>query len=42
MRQEDIAAKFGVERSTISKILKNKAKWLKVPDDETFHSARYR
>ncbi|KAG9121844.1 hypothetical protein FRC07_002031 [Ceratobasidium sp. 392] len=27
-RQEDIALKYGVERSTISKILKNKDKWL--------------
>ncbi|KAG9102298.1 hypothetical protein FRC06_002143 [Ceratobasidium sp. 370] len=27
-RQEDIAMKYGVERSTISKILKNKDKWL--------------
>lgn len=29
-RQEDIALKYGVERSTISKILKNKDKWLTV------------
>ncbi|QRW15129.1 Tc5 transposase DNA-binding domain protein [Ceratobasidium sp. AG-Ba] len=29
-RQEDIALKYGVERSTISKILKNKDKWLSV------------
>jgi hypothetical protein len=35
VRQEDIARKWGVERSTISKILKHKAKWLSVPADET-------
>lgn len=33
-RQEDIASKFGVERSTISKILKYKQKWLTMPDHE--------
>ncbi|KDQ25986.1 hypothetical protein PLEOSDRAFT_1106869 [Pleurotus ostreatus PC15] len=27
-RQEDIAARYGVERSTISKILKHRSKWL--------------
>lgn len=29
-RQEDIASKFHIERSTVSKILKGKEKWLKV------------
>lgn len=29
-RQEDIASKFAVERSTVSKILKSKDKWMKV------------
>ncbi|KAG8876830.1 hypothetical protein FRB97_003896 [Tulasnella sp. 331] len=29
-RQEDIATKFNVERSTVSKILKSKEKWMKV------------
>jgi hypothetical protein len=33
-RQEDIAARYNVERSTISKILKNKERWLGCPDDE--------
>lgn len=33
-RQEDIAGRYGVERSTISKILKAKAKWLNVPTEE--------
>lgn len=32
-RQEDIAVRYGVERSTISKILKEKERWLNVPDD---------
>ncbi|KDQ62590.1 hypothetical protein JAAARDRAFT_465353 [Jaapia argillacea MUCL 33604] len=41
-RQEDIAAKYGVERSTISKILKNKAKWLNVPDHEDMLVAKHR
>lgn len=33
-RQEDIAARYNVERSTISKILKNKERWLGCPDDD--------
>ena len=33
-RQEDIAARFSVERSTISKILKNKDRWLNMDDTE--------
>jgi len=33
-RQEDIAARFSVERSTISKILKNKDRWLSMDDTE--------
>ena len=33
-RQEDIAARFSVERSTISKILKNKDRWLTMDDTE--------
>ncbi|KAF8610597.1 hypothetical protein BDV93DRAFT_20635 [Ceratobasidium sp. AG-I] len=37
-RQEDIALRYGVERSTISKILKNKDKWLSV-DTHTRKSA---
>lgn len=41
-RQEDIAAKFGVERSTISKILKNKNKWLNMPAHETERVSKHR
>ena len=41
-RQEDIAAKFGVERSTISKILKNKNKWLNMPTNETERVSKHR
>ncbi|KAJ6508925.1 Tc5 transposase DNA-binding domain-containing protein [Mycena sanguinolenta] len=41
-RQEDIARIYGVERSTISKILKNKTKWLHVSEDETLRIAKHR
>ncbi|KAG7088534.1 hypothetical protein E1B28_012517 [Marasmius oreades] len=41
-RQEDIATKFKVERSTISKILKHKAKWLNVKPDEQLKVAKHR
>ena len=34
-RQEDIGAVFGVERSTISKILKEKDKWLNLTEEES-------
>ena len=34
-RQEDIGAEFGVERSTISKILKEKDKWLNLTEEES-------
>jgi hypothetical protein len=33
-RQEDIGTVFGVERSTISKILKDKDRWLHVSDED--------
>jgi len=33
-RQEDIGTAFGVERSTISKILKDKDRWLNISDDD--------
>lgn len=33
MRQEDLAARFSIERSTVSKTLKNKEKWLAIEDD---------
>jgi len=42
MRQEDIAARYGVERSTISKILKQKTKWLNVPEGEELRVAKHR
>ena len=42
-RQEDIGAFFGVERSTISKILKEKDRWLNISEeDECDQSAKHR
>jgi IS30 family transposase len=41
-RQEDIAAMWNVERSTISKILKAKAKWLATPIEDDAKTARHR
>jgi hypothetical protein len=42
-RQEDIGAYFGVERSTISKILKDKDRWLNISEeDECDQSAKHR
>ncbi|KAK0464675.1 uncharacterized protein EV420DRAFT_1058005 [Desarmillaria tabescens] len=41
-RQEDIAMRYGVERSTISKILKHKVKWLSVPSDEDLRISKHR
>ena len=41
-RQEDIALRYGVERSTISKILKHKTKWLNIPSDEEVRVAKHR
>ncbi|KAG6917467.1 hypothetical protein DXG01_002444 [Tephrocybe rancida] len=41
-RQEDIASEFGVERSTISKILKQKARWLAAPDAPGDRAAKHR
>jgi hypothetical protein len=41
-RQEDIARRYGVERSTISKILKFKTKWLNVPEHEDLRVAKHR
>jgi hypothetical protein len=32
-KQEQLAREFGVERSTVSKILKEKEKWLSMPED---------
>ncbi|PWN37588.1 uncharacterized protein FA14DRAFT_176877 [Meira miltonrushii] len=33
VRQEDLAVRFGIERSTVSKTLKNKEKWLAIQDE---------
>lgn len=41
-RQEDIAIKYGVERSTISKILKHKVRWLNVSEHEEMRVAKHR
>ncbi|KAF5382521.1 hypothetical protein D9615_002955 [Tricholomella constricta] len=41
-RQEDIAVVFKVERSTISKILKHKHKWLNTPDNQGDRVAKHR
>lgn len=37
-RQEDIAEMFGIERSTVSKILKHKGHWLQVDDNAEVQS----
>ncbi|EAU86253.2 centromere binding protein B [Coprinopsis cinerea okayama7 len=37
-RQEDIAEMFGIERSTVSKILKHKNQWLNVDDNAEAHA----
>ncbi|KAH9933236.1 CenpB-DNA-bind-domain-containing protein [Epithele typhae] len=44
VKQEDIAARFGVERSTVSKILKHKERWLSVPVDDAnlYELAKFR
>ena len=42
LRQEDIARKFNIERSTVSKILKEKDRWLNVRDDEKLEVAKWR
>lgn len=43
-RQEDIGAAFNVERSTISKILKDKAKWLNITQESENceHTSKHR
>jgi len=41
-RQEDIGAAFGVERSTISKILKDKEKWLNLTEKANDPSSKRR
>ncbi|KAI0328866.1 CenpB-DNA-bind-domain-containing protein [Cubamyces sp. BRFM 1775] len=42
MKQEDVAARYGVERSTVSKILKQKSRWLSLTEDEEVHVAKLR
>lgn len=43
VKQDAVAAKFGVERSTVSKILKHKAKWLSVePGSEAARISKHR
>ena len=42
LKQEEIAEIFGVERSTVSKILKEKDRWLNVRDDEKLEIAKWR
>ncbi|KAI0647752.1 hypothetical protein C8Q79DRAFT_528674 [Trametes meyenii] len=42
VKQEDIAIRFRVERSTVSKILKQKARWLSVAVDEEVQVAKMR
>lgn len=41
MKQDHIGEIFGVERSTVSKILKNKDKWLAIKDDDAEESTLY-
>lgn len=42
LRQEDIARKFNIERSTVSKILKNKHRWLSIDDEPPLLIAKQR
>lgn len=42
LRQEDIAQQFNVERSTVSKILKEKDRWLATPEDPAVRISKYR
>jgi len=41
-RQEDMAMLWQVERSTVSKILKNRDKWLRLPQDDYNYIAKHR
>lgn len=41
-RQEEIANRYGVERSTISKILKQKEKWLNMPEGDCAGTVKQR
>lgn len=43
MKQDDLAAIFGIERSTVSKVLKDKERWLNIEDDsETAKIVKHR
>ncbi len=42
MKQSEIAENFGIERSTVSKILAKKDKWLRVSDNEMRFVAKLR
>lgn len=41
-RQEDIAQHFNIERSTVSKILKDKDRWLSTPAEPQIRVSKYR
>ncbi|GJE88391.1 CenpB-DNA-bind-domain-containing protein [Phanerochaete sordida] len=42
LRQEDIAREFSIERSTVSKILKEKERWLATPANPQVRVSKYR
>jgi len=42
LKQEQLAQMFNVERSTVSKILKNKDKWMAVPEADINRVAKHR
>lgn len=42
LRQETIGTHFGVERSTVSKILKEKEKWLNIDEEREGHIVKHR
>jgi hypothetical protein len=42
LKQEQLAQMFSVERSTVSKILKNKDKWIAVPEADINRVAKHR
>jgi hypothetical protein len=42
LRQETVGTHFGVERSTVSKILKEKEKWLNIDEEREGHIVKHR
>ncbi|KIM20856.1 hypothetical protein M408DRAFT_119051 [Serendipita vermifera MAFF 305830] len=42
VKQEDIAVKYGVERSTVSKVLKNKTYWMSLEDEDVLKIIKHR